>query len=61
MEEAAVTCPSCGGQSGVTIPRNATPVLHTCPHCEDTIKKQSCCVICDHSDKQCVIKRAEEN
>ena len=59
MSKATLTCPHCGHKQVVEIPQNSCLAFHKCVKCEKLISvtdgSDSCCVICEHSNKLCPV------
>ena len=60
-DTATFTCPECGAKAEVEIPENACLAMHECDSCHKVIKSKSgCCVICEHTDKECPYPAEEQ-
>ena len=61
MIKANLTCPHCNYVQEIDIPQNACLAFHKCEKCQKIIsvpeKSKSCCVVCEHSDKNCPVSK----
>ncbi|MDO8428872.1 MAG: GDCCVxC domain-containing (seleno)protein [Candidatus Diapherotrites archaeon] len=61
-KSAQLVCPFCRTQQTVTIPENQCMAFYNCTNCKKLIqpKENSCCVICDYSNKKCSVSRTKK-
>lgn len=56
METAILTCPYCGAKTEKAIKEDSCEAMYQCEGCGVRVKaKESCCVICEYSDKKCPV------
>ncbi len=50
-----VTCPTCGYENLVTMPKNSCQLVYDCPECHSTFTPNigDCCVFCSFGDVKC--------
>lgn len=62
-DTATLTCPKCGHKEQGETPTTSCVPFYVCEGCKQTIKAHGdeCCVFCSYADKQCPLKKKDDN